>query len=161
MIRRAVVFAGLWAVFVALGPSAQAQTLGVWQDQDDGRTAAGKPALGAPIAPADPVQALPPAVKPQRLVGISGAKPAVKSEKKPGLPVQPAPVGDLMQRDYDPTAPLLNPDLAEMAAKPEPRWEGPRPYVHVQPEEHGGGVLGLNGVLGLTVPFPTSRAGSP
>jgi hypothetical protein len=76
-----------------------------------------------------------------------------------GFSAQRASVTDLMQRDYDPNSPLPHPDLAEMA-KPEAQREVTRPYLHVQPEEHGG-ILGLNGVLGLTVPFPTSRAANP
>lgn len=88
---------------------------------------------------------------------VAGIPAAAKPGEKPGLPAQPAPSDDLMLRDYDPDAPLPHPDLAEMAS-PELRWQGPRPYVHIQSEERGGGLLGLNGVLGLTVPFPTNRA---
>jgi hypothetical protein len=157
MIRRIVVFAGLWAVFAASGLSAQAQGLGVWQPSADGRGAAGQPTLDAPIVPADPVRTLPVVVKPKHVVQFSIDKPAVKSGAISGLPVRPAPVGDLMQRDYDPDVPLPHPGLAEMVPS-DSRSEGTRPYLHVQREEHGG-VLGLNGVVGLTVPFPTSRVG--
>jgi len=155
MIRRIVVFAGLWAAFAASGLSAQAQGLGVWQPSVDGRGTSGEPVWDASIVPADPVRALPTVVKPQPSTRFSIARPAIKSGEMAGLPVRPAPAGDLMRRDYDPNVPLPHPDLAEMAPS-KSRSESPRPYVHVQREEHGG-VLGLNGVLGLTVPFPTSR----
>lgn len=163
MIGRIVAFAGLWAVVAALGSPAEAQGLGVWQPSDDERIASGGPALDAPIAPADPVQALPRAAKPQRPAGRPSVGFSIKGGESPTLPTRPAPLADLMVRDYDPGTPLPRPGLAEMAP-PESRWpeshgEGPRPYVHLQPEEHGGGVLGLNGVLGFTVPFPTSRGG--
>jgi hypothetical protein len=157
MIGRIVVFAGLWAVFAAFGLSAQAQGLGVWQPSVDGAAANG-PALDAPIVPADPVGTLPAIVKPQHSARPPSAKFIVKSGEMSAVPVPSAPKGDLMRRDYDPDVPLPHPDLAEMVP-PAPRSEDPRPYLHVQREEHGG-VLGLNGVVGLTVPFPTSRVGN-
>lgn len=158
MIRGVAACMGLWAVFAASGLSmAQAQGLGVWQPFADRRGGAGEPTLGASIVPADPVGALPLVVKPRHFTQFPVARFAVKSGGMPDLSVQPVPAGDLMRRDYDPDVPLPHPDLAEMAPS-ELRSESPRPYVHVQREEHGG-VFGLNGVVGLTVPFPTSRAG--
>jgi hypothetical protein len=149
---------GLWAVFAASGlSSAQAQGLGVWQPFADRGGGMGEPTLDALIVPADPVGALPLVVKPRHFTQFPVARFAVKSGGMPDLSIQPAPPADLMRRDYDPDVPLPHPDLAEMAP-PELRSESPRPYVHVQREERGG-VLGLNGVVGLTVPFPTSRAG--
>jgi hypothetical protein len=158
IISRIVVFAGLWALFAASGVAAQAPGLGVWQPSVDGRPAAGGPVLTTPIVPADPVGTLPPVVKPQHFARYSIDKFTAKSGETAALPTRPAPIADLMRRDYDPDVPLPHPDLAEMAP-PDSRSEGPRPYLHVQREEHGGGVLGLNGVVGLTVPFPTSRVG--
>jgi hypothetical protein len=154
-----VIFAGLWAAVVALGPSAQAQNLGVWQGAADGRIASGEPVLDAPIVLADPVRALPPVVNTQHSAGGSSVRPVIISGKMAGLPAQHASVSDLMKRNYDPNSPLPHPDLAEMA-KLDPQREVTRPYLHVQPEEHGG-IFGMNGVFGLTVPFPTSRAGNP
>jgi hypothetical protein len=159
MASRAVIFASLWAAVVAFGPSAQAQNLGVWQGAADGRIASGEPVLDAPIVLADPVGGLTPVVKPQHSASVSSVRPVIISGKMAGLPAQHASVSDLMKRDYDPSLPLPHPDLAEMT-KPDPQREVTRPYLHVQPEEHGG-ILGMNGVLGLTVPFPTSRAGNP
>jgi hypothetical protein len=157
MIGRGAALVGLWAFFAASGLSpARAQGLGVWQPSFDRRGATGAPTLGAPIVPADPVGALPLVVKSQHLARSPAAKLAVKSGEMSELSIQPAPMGDLMRRDYNPDVPLPHPDLVEMTPA-ELRSESPRPYVHVQREEHGG-VLGLNGVVGLTVPFPTSRA---
>jgi hypothetical protein len=158
MANRVIIFAGLCAV-VAFGPAAQAQNLGVWQGAADRRIASGEPVLDAPIVLTDPVGELPPVVKPQHSAGVSSVRPVIISGKMVGLPAQHASVSDLMKRDYDPSLPLPHPDLAEMT-KPDPQREVTRPYLHVQPEEHGG-IFGMNGVLGLTVPFPTSRAGSP
>jgi hypothetical protein len=159
MASRVIIFASLWAAVVALGPSAQAQSLGVWQGAADGRIASGEPVLDAPVVLADPVRGLPPVVKPQHSAGVSSIRPVIISGKMAGLPPQRAPVTDLMKPGYDPSLPLPHPDLAEMI-KPDPQREVTRPYLHVQPEEHGG-IFGMNGVLGLTVPFPTSRAANP
>jgi hypothetical protein len=159
MIRRVAACAGLWVVFTASGlSSAQAQSLGVWQPFADRRGGTGEPTLDAPIiVPADPVGALPLVIKPRHSTQFPVARFAVKSGGMPDLSIQPTATGDLMRRDYDPDVPLPHPDLAEMAPSGL-RSESPRPYVHVQREERGG-VFGLNGVVGLTVPFPTSRAG--
>ena len=161
MTGRIAILSSLWATFIVSVLPAHGQSLGVWQDLPDGRVAAGEPVVDAPIAPADPVSALPPVAKPQRFAGFSIARPTINPQSMAGLAAQPAPPGNLMQQNYDPAVPLPHPDLAEMDKSGQLRWDGPRPYVHVQQEEHGGGVLGLNGVLGLTVPFPTSRAVAP